>query len=61
MPTDIALALARQANAKTQAGNDAVTNLPIVCLWATVGLVLAGLLSSFGFDAAAAAALVVGG
>jgi hypothetical protein len=58
MPTDVALAQLRKAQGETQFSTDTMT---IVCLWAVVGLVLAGLMCKFGFDAEAAQALLTTG
>lgn len=58
MPTDIALVLMRKMEVEAQASRDA---LIIVCLWAVVGLLLAALMSRFGFDAEFAKAFVISG
>jgi hypothetical protein len=61
MPTDIALVLMRRAEAEAQASKDALTDLMIVCLWASFGLVLTALMSKYGFDPSLAQALIVNG
>jgi hypothetical protein len=61
MPTDIALVLMRKAEAEAQQLKDEQDNLVIVCLWTTIGLVLAALMFEFGFDPTLAQTLVVNG
>ena len=57
MPTDIAIALMRKAQAEAHASYDAPMDLTIVCLWAALGLALTALML-IGFDPAFAEVLV---
>lgn len=61
MPTDIAMVLMRKAEREAQASKDALTGLTVVCLWSVLGLVLAMLMISMGFDADLAQDLVIAG
>jgi hypothetical protein len=61
MPTDIALVLKLKAEAEAQALKDALADLMLFCLWAALGLILAALMSKYGFDPAIAQAFVVSG
>jgi hypothetical protein len=58
MSTDIAMVHLRRARVEKEVWKNSLT---IVCLWTVVGLVLAGLMFHFGFDAEVAAALATAG
>jgi len=58
MSTDIAMVHLRKAQVEAQVSK---TTLTILCLWAVVGLALAGLMLHFGFDAEVTAALAIAG
>lgn len=61
MPTDVALAFARKANAERQAAKDYTICLIVVCLSVVVGLALAVLMFRFGFNVKAVLELVAAG
>ena len=60
MPTDIALALLRKAEREEQGHLD-MTDLEIVFLWSTLGLISSALMFDLGFGPALAKVLAVVG